>query len=141
MFIIAHSSGLAAPGRMPRCFVISLAIAVALLGGCSRPPWAGTVDADRAGEALKTALDVWKKGDTPDALKNNTPAITAQDLDWLGGAKLVNYEVTGEGKAVESSLYVPVTLTLAPPKGKEVKKKVTYVVSTSPYLSVFRALH
>ena len=35
---------------------------------------------------------------------------------------------------------MPVTLTLAPPKGKEVKKKVTYVVSTNPYLAVFRSL-
>ena len=95
MFIFTHLSGLAASGRTPRCFVLSLAIASALLGGCSRSPWAGTVDADRGRDALKTALDAWKKGDKPEALKNNTPAITAQDLDWLGGAKLVNYEVTG----------------------------------------------
>jgi hypothetical protein len=48
--------------------------------------------------------------------------------------------VTGDGKSVEANLYVPVTLTLTTSKGKEVKKKVTYVVGTSPYLSVFRAL-
>jgi hypothetical protein len=117
--------------------VISLAIATAFLGGCSG---SGSVDTVRARETLKTALDVWKKGDPPDALKNNTPAVTAQDLDWLGGAKLVDYEVTGEGKIVEANLYVPVNLTLTTAKGKEVKKKVTYVVSTSPYLAVFRAL-
>ena len=140
MSILAHSNGFVAPGRTLRRLVISLAVAFVPLGGCSRAPWAGTVDAPRAREALKTALDVWKKGDMPEVLKNDSPAITAQDLDWLGGAKLVNYEVTGEGKSVEANLYVPVTLTLAPPKGKEVKKKVTYVVSTSPYLSVFRAL-
>ena len=93
----------------------------------------------RPGSA-ETALDVWKKGDTPASLTGNTPAITAQDLDWLGGAKLVDYEVTGDGKSVEASLYVPVTLTMKTAKGKDVKKKVTYVVSTSPYLAVFRAL-
>jgi hypothetical protein len=82
----------------------------------------------------------WKKGDTPDTLKGSTPAITAQDLDWLGGATLVDYEVTGDGKSVEANLYVPVTLTLTTAKGKEVTKKVTYIVSTSPYLSVFRTL-
>ena len=140
MLVLAHSSGLAVPGRAPRYFVISLAIAFALLGGCSRTPWAGTVDADRAREVLKTALDVWKKGDTPDTLKSSSPTITAQDLDWLGGAKLVNYELTGDSKSVEANLYVPVTLTLTTATGKEVKKKVTYIVATSPYLSVFRAL-
>jgi hypothetical protein len=58
----------------------------------------------------------------------------------LGGAKLVDYELTGDGKSVEANLYVPVTLTLTSPKGKEVKKKVTYVVATSPYVSVFRSM-
>jgi hypothetical protein len=140
MFILASSRVRAAPGRVPRCFVISLAIAVALLGGCSGSQWGAPVDADRAREALKTALDAWKKGHTPATLKTSTPAITAQDLDWLGGAKLVDYEVTGDGKSVEASLYVPVTLTLKMATAKEVKKKVTYVVGTSPYLSVFRAL-
>jgi hypothetical protein len=140
MFILVPSSGHAAPGRVPRCCVISLAIAVALLGGCSGSQWGKSVDAERAREVLKTALDVWKKGDMPATLSNNSPAITAQDLDWLGGAKLVNYEVTGDGKSLEANLYVPVTLTLKMAKGKEVKKKVTYVVATSPHLSVFRAL-
>jgi hypothetical protein len=139
MLLLAPSSGQPAPRRLPGRFVISLAIALGLWGGCSGSQWAA-VDAERAREVLKTALDVWKKGDTPTALNNNTPAITAQDLDWLGGAKLVDYEVTGDGKSVEADLYVPVTLTLKMAKGKEVKKKVTYVVATSPYLSVFRTL-
>jgi hypothetical protein len=73
-------------------------------------------------------------------LKNSTPTITAQDLDWMGGAKLVNYEVTGEGKSIESNLFVPVTLSMKTPAGKDVKKKVTYIVATSPYVSVFRSL-
>jgi hypothetical protein len=119
---------------------LAIAITVGFVGGCSGFQGAAPVEPDRAREALKTALDVWKKGDQPGALKESTPPITAQDLDWLGGAKLVNYEVTGDGKSIEANLFVPVTLTLAMPKGKEVKKKVTYVVGTSPYLTVFRSL-
>jgi hypothetical protein len=138
MFTLTLSSKLEAPGRMPRCIVISLAIA--FLGGCSGSQRAAPVDAARAREALTTTLDVWKKGDTPDTLKNSTPTITAQDLDWMGGAKLVNYEVTGEGKSIESNLFVPVTLSMKTPAGKDVKKKVTYIVATSPYVSVFRSL-
>ena len=140
MFIVAPSSGQPAPGRLPRCCMITLAFAVALLGGCSGSHWAASVDPERARETLKTALDVWKKGEEPTTLTSNTPAITAQDLDWMGGATLVDYEVTGDGKSVEGNLYVPVTLTLKKAKGKEVKKKVTYVVTTSPNLAVFRSL-
>jgi hypothetical protein len=140
MFILVPSSGHEAPGRVPRCLVNSLAIVVAFLGGCSGSQHGPPVEAERAREILKTALDVWKKGDTPASLSNNTPAITAQDLDWLGGAKLVDYEVTGEGKSLEATRRVPVTLTLKMANGKEAKKKVNYIVATSPYLSVFRAL-
>ncbi len=40
-----------------------------------------------------------------------------------------------------SSLYVPVTLTLRPKQGSEVKKTVSYIVNTSPIVTVFRGLH
>jgi hypothetical protein len=128
-----------APGPVPRCFVLPLLLAIALSPGCSGSQ-ATPVDAERAREALKTTLDGWKKGETPEALNKSMPAITAQDLDWLSGSKLVDYTVTGDGKSMEANLYVPVTLTMKTSKGKEVKKKVTYVVGTSPHLTVFRAL-
>lgn len=111
--------------------------AVTLLAGCSGSHNA-PVDADRARDALKTTLDGWKKGDTPAALKDGSPSITVQDLDWMSGARLVDYQVDGEGKAVEANLYVPVKLTLRTRDGKEIKKNVSYVVGTSPILTVFR---
>ena len=49
--------------------------------------------------------------------------------------------MTGDGKSVEANLYVPVNLTLKMTNGKQVKKKVTYIVGTSPYLTVFRDFH
>ncbi len=73
-------------------------------------------------------------------MKEGSPSIVAQDLDWLGGAKLVAFQVSGDGKPIEANLYVPVDLTLKMPNGKQVKKKATYVVGTSPYLTVFRSL-
>ncbi len=111
-----------------------------ILAGCGGSQRAADVEPERARDALKTTLDGWKKGDAPDALKGGSPSIVAQDLDWLGGAKLVDYAVSGEGKPVAANLYVPVDLTLKLPNGKQVKKKVTYVVGTSPYLTVFRSL-
>lgn len=120
-----------------RHLVFALAAAATLLAGCSGSQTA-PVDAERARDALKTTLDGWKKGDTPAALKEGSPSITVQDLDWMAGARLVDYQVDGEGKAVEANLYVPVKLTLRTKDGKEVKKNVSYVVGTSPILTVFR---
>jgi hypothetical protein len=117
---------------------IAFVAMAAILAGCSGSQRAAAVDPARAREALTTALDGWKKGDTPTSLKDGSPAITVQDLDWLAGAKLLAYEVTGDGKAVEANLYVPVKLTLKTPEGREIKKSVSYVVGTSPIVTVFR---
>lgn len=124
----------------PRRLVALLAAAL-LFAGCSGSNRAAPVDPARAQEALKTALDGWKKGDSPTSLQTGSPSITVQDLDWMAGAKLLAYRVEGEGRAVEANLYVPVELTLRTPKGKEVKKSVHYVVGTSPILTVFRDFH
>lgn len=117
--------------------VVAALIVAAVFAGCSGSQHAA-VDSSRARDALKVTLDGWKKGDTPSSLKEGSPSIVAQDMDWLAGAKLVDYQVVGEGKEVESNLYVPVQLTMRNAKGKEVKKKVNYVVGTSPILTVFR---
>lgn len=117
---------------------LALAATLTLFAGCNGSQRAAPVDADRAREALKTTLDGWKKGDKPETLKEGTPSITVQDMDWMGGARLVDYQVDGDGKAVEANLFVPVKLTLRTKDGKELKKNVSYVVGTSPIVTVFR---
>lgn len=103
-------------------------------GGGSAAP----VEPSKAREALVVALDSWKKGDTIDSLKSGSPSIVAQDFDWMAGARLVEFEIIGEGKDDNANLRIPVKLTLRTPQGKEVKKSVSYVVGTSPTLTVFR---
>lgn len=109
--------------------------------GCSEgPARASDVDAPRAREALKTALESWKKGESPATLKAASPTIVVQDLDWEAGAALADFEVKGEGKADTANLRIPVALTLRDAKGKESRKSVTYVVGTSPTITVFREI-
>lgn len=113
--------------------------AAPLLSGCSGgDPASSPVDGPRALEVLTTTLDAWKKGQPIDRLKSATPPILAQDADWMGGSKLLSYQVDGEGTKNDLSLRVPVKLTLKPPQGSEVKKTVYYAVGTSPTLTVFR---
>jgi hypothetical protein len=124
-----------------RSLLAALAAAL-LLSGCSGSGGAGgPVDAPKAREVLKIVLDGWKRGDTPATFAGASPAVTVQDMDWSSGAKLVDYQVAADGKEMGSSLYVPVALTLRPKQGPEAKKNVTYIVNTSPILTVFRGLH
>jgi len=122
---------------------VSLAVCLALAGflatGCGDRISAAPLDTTKARDALKTTLDAWKSGADASTLKSNSPAIVAQDLEWLGGAKLVDYQIEGEGTPVDSNLRVSVKLTLKGRDGTEATKSVNYLVSTSPALTVFRS--
>jgi hypothetical protein len=110
--------------------------------GCSSEGQrAPAVDPPRARDALRAALESWKKGDKIDALKSASPPIVIQDFDWMGGRHLVKYEVLGDGKDDDANLRIPVKLTLRTSDGQEVERSVSYVVGTSPTLTVFRDFH
>ncbi len=124
-------------GVIVACLAAMLAL---MLSGCSGAA-AHAVDPSRAHDALVTALDHWKAGDDPGSLASSTP-MTVQDFDWQGGAKLIDYELLGEGQQRDANLSVKVQLTLAGKqgkgKGKNVEKTVYYLVGTSPSVTVFR---
>jgi hypothetical protein len=110
--------------------------------GCSNEGRrAPAVNAAKAREALQAALESWKKGESVEALKSASPPIVIQDFDWMGGKKLVKYEVAGDGKDDDANLRIPVKLTLRASDGQEIEKLVSYVVGTSPTLTVFRDFH
>jgi hypothetical protein len=98
------------------------------------------VDAAGARQALRTSLETWKKGEPIGSLKDQSPSIVAQDLDWESGTTLLGFNVLDDGKDESMSLRIPVELTLQNKAGKEVKKKVKYMVGTSPVITVFREI-
>ena len=108
--------------------------------GCFGPTRAAAVDAARAREALVTALDRWERGGRPADLKDASPSITVQDFDWEAGTRLVRFRVVDEGLDDDANLRIPVELTLQTPDGREVARHVTYVVGTSPSITVFREM-
>ncbi len=119
-------------------------LATLLLPGCSDPSRANPVNEMSARDALKTALDGWKKGDTPKSFADASPPMIVQDLEWEGGAKLVDYQLVDDGKAYNANLRVQVKLTLdsdqakSKAAGKQTEKTVWYLVGTSPKVTVFR---
>ena len=127
--------------RRPSLAWLVALIATACLAGCGVRQRAAPLDVELAREVLKTSLEAWKKGDSPDTLKNGSPSIIAQDPDWVTGARLVAYTLDGDDKRVAENLFVPVKLTLKLKNGKQATKNVTYVIGTSPQVMVFRSLH
>jgi hypothetical protein len=120
---------------------VLVAVAALPLAGCRGSSVAHAVDPPRAREALKTALETWKSGQDPRSLKSSSTPMTVQDLDWAGGAKLVDYQILDDGKALDANLSVRVKLVLDGPNkktGKAAEKTVWYLVTTSPSVTVFR---
>lgn len=103
--------------------------------GCGYSARNLSLDPDLARRSCTELLDAWKGGKT---VKDLLPAITARDEDWEGGAELVAYELLPGETSDGTNLHIPVRLTLKKPKGKETKTDVTYVVGTSPVVTVFR---
>jgi hypothetical protein len=99
------------------------------------------VDAGKAREVLRTALESWKKGDKVDALQSSTPPIyIIGEQDWSTGARLKTYEIVGEGEEKDAHLFCSVRITLANPSGKDSTQEVTYIISTAPNLTVSRKI-
>jgi hypothetical protein len=121
-----------------------LVLATLLMPGCSGSSGAYPVDEPQARDALKIALDAWKNGQTSKSLAESSTPMTVQDFEWDTGAKLIDYEVLNDGKSEGANLRIQVKLTTVgePAKGKKeakpAEKKASYVVGTSPRLTVFR---
>jgi hypothetical protein len=115
------------------------AMLILTLSGCSSGR-AHAVDPPRAREALKTALDHWKQGENLRSLSSSATPMTVQDFEWESGSKLIAYEIVDDGRPADANLRVKVRLTT---KGTEAGSKksertVSYLVTTSPSVTVFR---
>lgn len=124
----------------PRDIAFVLVCSVAAVGCARGPSVAAPVEPEKALVALRTALDAWKAGRSIDSLRSATPPIVAQDIDWMKGAKLAQYELLNDGKAEDANLRVPVRLTISDSQGHTTVKTVNYIVGTDRTLTVFRAM-
>ena len=103
------------------CQVLLFMASIAVTG-CGEPS-ATPSDPAKAVVALKSVLDSWKAGETPETLSGRSPSIHVVDLDWEQGYKLVDYKVA---------------LQLKSPKGKLIKRNAIYTVSTHPEVMIQR---
>ncbi len=108
------------------------------VAGCGSGLSATPADATRAEQVLHEALDAWKAGATQADLAGRADPIQVTDLDWKNGFRLVRYQSAGEGRLVGFDMSYPVVLELKSPKGKTVKRKAIYVVSTAAVPLILR---
>lgn len=117
-----------------------IALAVLVVGGCSGDsPDKFLVKSDIARETLAKVLTSWQQGSTPESWQSRIPPVVVQDLEWSSGTKLDSFEVMGDGEAIDANLHCKVKLRLSDGPNGAGEKTVTYLVSTEPVLTVFRA--
>ena len=113
------------------------AISLVLVAGCGggRAP----ADASQGENALRTAFDSWKSGETPESLHKRSPPIYLNDSDWKAGAKLLSYEIVEPLEPFGRQLRCAVKLTLESAKGgAKSEKRIGYQVETNPAFVIAR---
>lgn len=123
---------------------LSPVVLAALLAacGCSRSyaPEEHRVEPVLARDTLKSVLTSWQKGETAESWRQHDPEVVIQDMDWTAGKDLRGFQLLDAGEAVDANLHCQVKLTLVDPQQGPVEETVTYLVTTSPKLTIFRAI-
>ncbi|MCA9054581.1 MAG: hypothetical protein KDA75_12130 [Planctomycetaceae bacterium] len=127
-------------GRRFEWRLVMFAIASSCFCGCSDSPGAPhPVDAELAKQTLHDVLESWKSGSTIDSWRTHDPEVVVQEFAWSDGIQLNGYEVL-ETKPVDSNLHCEVRLSITSKDGQKKEHTVTYLVGTSPTITVFRQI-
>jgi hypothetical protein len=108
--------------------------------GCGRSNGRGlSVDPELAKQSFDAFLAAWKQGKSQSELKSLSPSIISGDEDWSAGSKLVGYKVSDRVFNDGANLHLTAELQLAGAKKKKPgRTSITYVVGTSPVITIFR---
>jgi hypothetical protein len=109
-----------------------------LLVGCASKGRNLPLDKTLARESLIVFLDTWKNKQSAKLLKDRTPSIVGLDDDWDAGKKLESYEIVNMDRNDGSNVYAVVNLNFANADGAGKSRRVTYIIGTSPVVSIFR---
>lgn len=107
----------------------------ALLSGCGGDALSqGELDAAR--NAVQTALEAWKKGEKPVALKDRS--IEIFDPDWTAGVRLNDFTIQRAEGRQGANIRCWALLNLKNRQGKLVEKEIVYEVSGKDKLIIGR---
>lgn len=119
--------------RASRHGILSTVLLISLWG-CGQPTPSHPLDADLARSSVQRALQAWVDGKTP---KEVQAEFIVGDVAWEQGKKLVSFEIlTDEETSDGSNLHIRVKRKLAN-GGVATESQVTYIVGTSPVVTIF----
>lgn len=117
------------------CRILLLGMVVLSCSGCERNARTLTLNESVARDSLHRFLTAWQEGRRSTDL---APKIVGKDFDWETQRTLQSFEVLPDGRSDGANLYMKVRRTIRTPKGTELNQEVSYVVGTSPIVTVFR---
>ncbi len=106
--------------------------------GCGRGAVRLSLDREVAHQSLLTFLESWKQGERPEGLKQRSPAIVAGDWAWESGQRIISYRIVGDPTDDGANLHSTVEVTTEGARGRRKKEQITYIVGTSPVITIFR---
>lgn len=116
-----------------------LCLSLSLLAGCGKVSARNfKVDESLARESLQAFLEAWKSGSQVASLKERSVAIHGMDEDWQRGVKLADFRLLSDEFNDGANLHIKAQLLLVEKRNRKRKATVTYIVGTSPLVTVFR---
>lgn len=116
---------------------VALVSLVALSTGCG-PAAVPVSDEREAKRLLNEAFDQWKSGATlEDMRKRSEPIFVTEDL-WRNGSVLSDFSIVAGPEKSGTNVRFQVNLKYKSPQGKEGQRKIWYLVTTIPALTISR---
>ena len=125
------------PGNVVKRSQVCFSVLLLIVTGCGDKVGA-PVKLDVAQQTLLTAIEAWKEGKSAEDLLAEKPSIVVQEAEWVEGTKLLEYEIVNDEEQAGPNLIATVKLKLSKEDGTVTSKTATYVVGTSPGLTVYR---
>jgi hypothetical protein len=110
---------------------------IALIVGCQTYP-APVSDLAAGKQLLQSALSEWKSGTTWEQMKQRTPPVYVAEELWMDDFKLSDFVIDGEGELYGSNVRLRATLTGVDKSGRKAEHRLTYLVTTTPALTIAR---
>jgi hypothetical protein len=118
---------------------IGVLLCLAFVIGCSDKVGA-PVNVNLAQKILALAMDNWENGVSSKVLLDRSPSVFVQEAEWNEETQLLDYEIISDDQSAGPNLIATVKLKLSTADGNVTEKTATYIVGTSPALTVYRNL-
>ncbi len=119
--------------RATRCGAVFVLLLTGICG-CSQESPSLPLDVDVARTSVQKAMQAWVDGKKPNDLQ---PEIIMGDPTWIQGEKLASFEILTEEETSDgSNLHICVNRKFGT-DGDDAESKVTYIVGTSPRITIF----